>query len=162
MTVICSCSENALISDPFEYTEGSFAAKIEGCVEEFCFCAKVTSAYGGDGGGRKITVVFSAPQSLSGMTVTVDGEKMKARLDSIVADEWNAVALPVLIEALCQRRTPQTVRAVGGGMLEVKVCDKNCNIEYLFDEGNGIPVKISGKAEGDSFLFTITDFEVLK
>lgn len=162
--VFCSgsCSGAIRFSDPFEFTNRSFDAKIHGNIDGVDIKASLQNRPS-DVGEVSICLKFTFPESLEGLTLTRyhDGRE-EVRLGELKVDNSNLKGLIEPFEVYLESFTVSSQRSGDNEEIYVSICDENCDLEYVFMSETEYPCKVSGTYKGRIVDLSVTDFKFLE
>ena len=143
----CSCMGGG--SNLFAYTEDGFSTTVKGSVDGISIEATVHFEPPIEGEQTRImTVSYSAPESLEGITVSLysDGTA-RSRLGSVdIGGAFHGFAEPFL--AICPEGDCSSVSLNGDGDATVVFDDGKNYVKYYFEKGVRLPSKIEGRVSG--------------
>ena len=132
--------------------------EIEGIVDGKEIKATLFSFPGAEDAEIRASVLFHSPASLNGINVTLlTSGKYSARLGDTAID---TEGLDGLIEPFIPLISPGEAYSIRrlDGCEEVRVCDENCDLTYVFEEGSGILKRVYGKYSERSIDMGIKSF----
>ena len=153
-----SCASRAT-EDRFEYSKKNFEAEISGYVNDKELSAIIQSRPGAGENDPKLTVRFTSPESLEGITVTLlaNGE-CSARLGDVCADTNGAYGLIEPFIPLVSAGEIYSVKKNQDGSESVRICDENCDLIYVFEPNSTAPSRIYGTFSGNEIDIILKNF----
>lgn len=153
-----SCASRAT-EDRFKYAKKNFEAEISGYVNDKEFSAIIQSRPDASENDPKLTVRFTSPESLEGITVTLlaNGE-CSARLGDVCADTEGICGLIEPFVSLVNAGEIYSVKKNQDGSQSVRICDENCDLIYVFPQKSGYPTHVSGKYHEKNIDLEIKSF----
>ena len=152
-----SCGSN-ITEDRLELFRRDSRIEIDGIVDGKEIKATLFSFPGAEGADIRASLSFNSPRSLEGINVTLQANgECYARLGDTVID---TEGLDGLIEPFIPLISPGEAYSIRrlDGCEEVRVCDENCDLTYVFEEGSGILKRVYGKYSERSIDMGIKSF----
>ena len=148
--LICpsSCASEAAVNRG-AYTKQNFDVKIRGELDGLEIEGVLQSRPDAEGESIKALFRAEAPQSLRGITVSVDGNGcVSARLGEICKTDDSFSSIADFFLPVCEMGEPYSVEKCTDGGVKIRVCDEKCDLVYLFLPESPLPSRISGIYKG--------------
>lgn len=147
------------IEDRFDYTERNFKVEISGFIDENEVFATLYSIPGTIGDESRAMIKFHSPRALDGITVSVSKKgEYSARLGSAaVSCEWAQEIFEPFLPVI-ERGEIYSVRKNESGGADIRICDENCDLIYVFKQDSDAPSRIYGKISGRSIDLSLQNF----
>lgn len=141
-----SSCESISAPDRFAYAKKDLEVEISGKVDQKEIKATLHSRVGAEDEDIRVSLLFTSPESLNGVTVTLlaNGD-CSARLGDTVIDTEGLEGLIEPFRPVFETGEIYSVKKNTNDSEEVRVCDENCDITYRFTNNSGIPSRIWGK-----------------
>ena len=153
-----SCTRGAT-EERVGYADKSFRCDITGYVNGKEIEATLTHIHNPSEDGIEALVYFSSPKGVEGVTVTLSANGIcNARLGDTVIESIGLKGLIYPLEPIFDVGDTYSVRKTQEGATEVRVCDENCDLKYVFLPNSSVPSQIIGKNNGAEVDFRLTDF----
>ena len=107
-----SCGQGEGNRPYFSYLDAPAQASLTGRINNLSFCARLTLAGQGEGGVVDATLIFDAPESLKGITITARGGEWAASLGALTG-ESGADGLGRIAALFCVERAVRSSTASG-------------------------------------------------
>ena len=145
-----SCKSEAAI-DRSGYTQKNFDAKIVGELDGERIEGILHNRTDAESGNIGALFCFEAPLSVKGMTVYRDCTgSITTRLGDLTLSDELFEPLSDIFLPIVDMGEISFVTGNGDGSVTVRICDENCDLEYIFPPDGDIPGRIWGTFNGRS------------
>ena len=145
-----SCKSEAAI-DRSGYTQRSFDARIVGELDGERIEGILHNRPDAEPGKVDVLFCFEAPLSVKGVTVCRDSEgNISASLGEMTLSDHFFEPLSDIFLPVVDMGEISSVTGNGDGSVTVRICDENCNLEYIFPPDGDLPDRIRGTFRGRS------------
>lgn len=153
-----SCKSGG-IEDRFAYTKRNFKAEIKGSVDGQEVFAVILNCPDASSDGSRTIVRFNAPDTLKGITVTLsESGSCAARLgDKAMSATWAKGLIEPFLPLVTGGEIYSVAKNDNGGQ-NVRICDENCDLIFVFKESASTPSHISGKISGREIELEVQNF----
>ena len=155
-------------ADPTDYAVGEFIALISGRAGEVNFSATLSASAADGEGARSFSLTLTAPESLNGLRVEGDTQRITVFLRDLAVYEGETDSLPTvktLIEAFTPTEAPLSVSAVKGYDAGLPQYETVTLLRFTFgqvciDPNSDDPIMIKALPRGEGFdlIFTVDSF----
>ncbi len=154
-----SSCESTMTRDRSEYTKNSFKVEICGKSDEIEIGATLCSLADAKNEEIRATLRYTSPSSLDGMTVTLSANgKYSVRLNGTTADTKGSEGLIEAFRPVFEMGEIYSVTKNSSGGEDVRVCDENCDLIYVFSKNEITPSHIRGQYKGKNIDLTLRNF----
>ena len=154
-----SCG-NDVAKDKFKYANMDFKVEISGFIDGNKVSATFYSTPSAPENGTKAMIKFHSPKALDGVVVSLSNtDEYGARLgSSALSGEW-ARGLFEPFFPIFQTGEIYSVQKSNTGEIDIRICDENCDLTYVFFKNSEFPSRIFGKYSGRDIDFTLQSFD---
>lgn len=166
--LFCGCAGGD--ADYLKYVRGGFECEIAGEVDGVGFAAHVVCGAprkNAESDGtvyteRECTVEFSQPESMKGVRIVSDGEKICASLDGVEIENAYLDGFMFPVEALCPDGEITGVELVRRGDREVNMLSLGVSGEHsiFIDSTSDLPVRVEAAFDGRRAAFEVLWLEI--
>lgn len=159
LILFCGCAAPA---DPLAYQDGGACLSLSGQIDALAFAAELTLdpvPEGGSVDARGFSLTYTAPASLSGITLVRSGETVTltrgAVSDTVSDDRYAGMTLPAALFCIdCELGSAAVVAQNGTTLNRVTAADDEGNYTLWLDE-TGFPRRIEAAMGGRTIIADI-------
>ncbi len=160
MLLLCACKGTEKNTAVLWYQEGPAEISGEIQIEGVTYAVSLSLGRANDGGDRDITLSFTAPEEMEGMTFRLRGKDIFAVYDTVEIPLTKEAAgnlfVPAALFALDEKNITEIQKGEDGKTI-IKLSDGQ-NAWDISTDAEGIPTSISAIVDGKNITFSILSY----